>query len=229
MGVRIQVDEAELSRLLAAGYSDGRAATALGVSASTVRRRRLELGLSRGKAAPRKAAELRSSSFLVRCTPSELSELDARARAASTRRADLVRSLLWGETRKPMSPPAPKPPRETLRQRRERHRKGIPLPVIDEPQISEPSPGDFEPEFRAAFGRLRRERRVNLVPISSMRDALPYYSRAAFDSALYELRRGREFVLESYDGRHSKPKPAELEGGITEGGRLFVYVSRRED
>jgi hypothetical protein len=87
---------------------------------------------------------------------------------------------------------------------------------------------DFAGAFGEAFDKLRKERRVNLVALSSLRQALPSYPREAFDRELYELRRAKQFVLETSESRHGKPKPEELEGGIEEGGRRFVYASRRD-
>jgi hypothetical protein len=87
---------------------------------------------------------------------------------------------------------------------------------------------DFAHAFGEAFDKLRRDRRVNLVALSSLRKALSAYPREDFDRELYALRRGGQFVLETSESRHGKPKPEELEGGIEEGGRRFVYASRRD-
>jgi hypothetical protein len=87
---------------------------------------------------------------------------------------------------------------------------------------------DFSRAFGEAFDKLRQERRVNLVALSSLRQALPGYPRETFDRELYELRRANQFVLETSESRHGKPRPEELEGGIEEGGRRFVYASRRD-
>lgn len=93
----------------------------------------------------------------------------------------------------------------------------------------DPRLGGFSTAFEAAFERLRRERRVNLVPLLFLRQALPTFSREDFDRNLYELRKEQRYVLESYDGRHGKPPEDQIEAGILEGGRRFIYVSKRDE
>lgn len=81
--------------------------------------------------------------------------------------------------------------------------------------------------FAAAFATLRAASttRTNLVALADLRAAFPQLDRAAFDRALYELRKARTVVLETSESRHGKPSPERLAAAIVEGGRRFVYVS----
>jgi hypothetical protein len=87
---------------------------------------------------------------------------------------------------------------------------------------------NFLADFSATFNVLRRERGANLVTLSALRAALPGYSRETFDTELYELRAANLFVLAVAEGRHGRPAPEVIAAGITEQGRRFVYISRRE-
>jgi hypothetical protein len=90
------------------------------------------------------------------------------------------------------------------------------------------TPASFAEAFDEAFDRLRSDRGLNLVALSSLRAALGGYPRAAFDRELTELRRANRVVLHTFDGRHGKLRPEEEAAAIDEGGRRFVYAARRE-
>ena len=108
-------------------------------------------------------------------------------------------------------------------------------PVRDQtPAVSTPdpspasSPTEFAPAFREAFARLnQRNGGTNFVRLIELRQALPQFDRATFDSELQELRRGWEFSLEAHEGLHVQISPEERASGIPEMGTLLIYVSRR--
>jgi hypothetical protein len=93
-----------------------------------------------------------------------------------------------------------------------------------------PEPDGFAARFDAAFTALDRAAGgTNYVPLRALREALPDVPRAAFDGALADLRRARRYAVDPSEGRHHQLGEADRAAGITEGGRLLVYVARRDD
>ncbi|MEI7894326.1 MAG: hypothetical protein WCI05_14625 [Myxococcales bacterium] len=109
-------------------------------------------------------------------------------------------------------------------------------PVQAEPPKAEPlattteqlTEEDFATAFDLAFTRLDRETgELNFVPLLPLRNALAWCSRERFDIGLRELRIHNKFGLDSPDGRHVQLSDDERDAGITEAGRLLVYVVRK--
>lgn len=87
---------------------------------------------------------------------------------------------------------------------------------------------DFPRAFNEAFDKLRRERPLNLVELSALRRALPGFTREAFDLGLRELRKTRQYVLETFEGRHGSLSPEDAAAAIREDGRVFAFAARRD-
>jgi hypothetical protein len=100
-----------------------------------------------------------------------------------------------------------------------------PLIAVEEPR----SNGDFARAFKEAFDRLRRDRPFNMVELAALRQALRSYSREQFDQGLHALRKSREFVLETFEGRHGSLSPEELAAAVREDGRIFAFAARRDN
>jgi hypothetical protein len=100
-----------------------------------------------------------------------------------------------------------------------------PLIAVEESR----SNGDFARAFKEAFDRLRRDRPFNMVELAALRQALRSYSREQFDQGLHALRKSREFVLETFEGRHGSLSPEELAAAVREDGRIFAFAARRDN
>jgi hypothetical protein len=100
-----------------------------------------------------------------------------------------------------------------------------PLIAVEEPRTN----GDFARAFKEAFDRLRRDRPFNMVELAALRQALRSYSREQFDQGLHALRKSREFVLETFEGRHGSLSPEELAAAVREDGRIFAFAARRDN
>jgi hypothetical protein len=87
---------------------------------------------------------------------------------------------------------------------------------------------DFPRAFNDAFDQLRRERPLNLVELSALRRALPGFTREAFDRGLRDLRKSRQFVLETFEARHGTLSAEEAAAAIREDGRVFAFAARRD-
>jgi hypothetical protein len=96
-------------------------------------------------------------------------------------------------------------------------------------QKPERSPGaPFEVEFANAFDELDQQSgRRNVVLISDLRRRLSQIPRPDFDKGLNELRRSKQYSLDSADGRQGRLTPEQVDAGIREAGSVLVYVARR--
>lgn len=103
-----------------------------------------------------------------------------------------------------------------------------PVMAVEEPRPKTTN-GDFARAFKEAFDRLRRDRPFNMVELAALRGALPHYSREQFDRGLFALRKSREFVLETFEGRHGSLSSEELAAAVREDGRVFAFAARREN
>jgi hypothetical protein len=86
----------------------------------------------------------------------------------------------------------------------------------------------FEVEFAHAFDELDQQSgRRNVVMLADLRRRLAQIPRPDFDKGLNELRRSKQYSLDSADGRQGRLTPEQVEAGIREAGSVLVYVARR--
>jgi hypothetical protein len=96
-----------------------------------------------------------------------------------------------------------------------------PPPVLD---ILAP----FPEAFGQAFDELDQQAgRRNSVMLADLRSRLAQIPRPDFDRGLNELRRTKQYSLDSADGRQGRLTPEQVEAGIHEAGSVLVYVARR--
>jgi hypothetical protein len=99
-------------------------------------------------------------------------------------------------------------------------------PPVQKP--ARPPDAPFEVEFAHAFDELDQQSgRRNVVLISDLRRRLAQIPRPDFDKGLNELRRSKQYSLDSADGRQGRLTPEQVEAGIREAGSVLVYVARR--
>lgn len=94
---------------------------------------------------------------------------------------------------------------------------------------SQPQAADtFAQDFERTFAELRDKHEANLIPLNELRAAFPGLSAQDFDAKLMELRRKGRFNLDTHDGRHGNVTPEQAAAQITEGGRRYIYATRRD-
>lgn len=85
----------------------------------------------------------------------------------------------------------------------------------------------FSAAFSEAFDRLdAQDGGYNFVKLLHLRNALPQYSRSAFDAGLEQLRKERRFSLEASEGLLVTLTDQERAAGIVESGRQLIYCKR---
>lgn len=85
----------------------------------------------------------------------------------------------------------------------------------------------FATAFTEAFERLdAQDGGYNFVKLLQLRNALPQYSRSAFDTGLEQLRKERRFSLEASEGLLVTLSEQERAAGIIESGRQLIYCKR---
>jgi hypothetical protein len=88
------------------------------------------------------------------------------------------------------------------------------------------APVDFAALYDEAFNRLDRQRGAhNFVSLVELRQAIPV-DRTTFDAELRKLRLAGQYTLSAAEGRHGI-SIEEREAGISEGGALLLFVSRK--
>lgn len=89
------------------------------------------------------------------------------------------------------------------------------------------APSGFASAFTQAFERLdAQDGGYNFVKLLQLRNALPQYSRSAFDAGLEQLRKERQFSLEASEGLLVTLSEQERAAGIIEAGRQLIYCKR---
>lgn len=102
------------------------------------------------------------------------------------------------------------------------------IPDSDDPSSKEATQQPVTQRILREFDRLDRESGgQNYVTMFALRSALPDVGRAAFDRAVYQLRRDWVVSLDAAEGRHKRLGREELEAGIREEGQWLTYMKRR--
>lgn len=97
-------------------------------------------------------------------------------------------------------------------------------PVDRKPEAASLFAVDFDAAFRRIDARCGSR---NFVKVYDLREELPQYDRAAFDTGLRGLREAGRFTMDSGQGGYSPLNDAERRAGIQEGSSLLVYVTRK--
>lgn len=97
----------------------------------------------------------------------------------------------------------------------------------DQQNTTSATTSGFATAFSEAFERLdAQDGGYNFVKLLKLRNALPQYSRSAFDAGLEQLRKERRFSLEASEGLLVTLTEQERSAGIIESGRQLIYCKR---